>query len=303
MAIQSSLSGLTPGTTYYYRIVATNSQGTVQGEIRSFTTQAGPPSATTGSATATGSSATINGTANPNHGSTSTKFEWGKTSSLGSATGSQSIGNGTSNVAVSSEPDRPQADDDLLLPRGRAELGGTANGSIKTFTTTADLPACVTAGAGSITTTGAKIAGTVDPGGAATNATFNYGKTSSFGSTTAAKSVGSGTDPVSTDATLTGLTPNTTYYFRVAGSNSKGTCTGSSGSFKTLPIAPTATTGSASSITKSTAVLGGSSNANGAATTGYFEYGKTTSFGSKTGNVSFGSGTSVASATASISGL
>lgn len=44
--ITAALSGLVAGTTYYYRVNATNSLGTSQGNIRSFTTSSPPPTIT-----------------------------------------------------------------------------------------------------------------------------------------------------------------------------------------------------------------------------------------------------------------
>src|SRR5690606_5487970 len=101
VALSTSLTGLQPGTTYYYRVVAENSQGTSYGEIKSFKTQSGPPSASTGSASPQGTTATVNGTANPNGSSTSVKFEYGKTTSLGSSSGTQSAGSGSSSGSFS----------------------------------------------------------------------------------------------------------------------------------------------------------------------------------------------------------
>jgi hypothetical protein len=57
-------------------------------------------------------------------------------------------------------------------------------------------PAVSTGAADSITTSGATVTGTVDPGGAATTYQVEYGTSSSYGLTTAAADAGSGTDPV-----------------------------------------------------------------------------------------------------------
>ena len=43
MPVTAALSGLTPGTTYYVRVVATSAVGTTPGVILSFTTPAPPP--------------------------------------------------------------------------------------------------------------------------------------------------------------------------------------------------------------------------------------------------------------------
>lgn len=66
---------------------------------------------------------------------------------------------------------------------------------------------------------------------------------------------------------------------------------------------PTATTGNASSITATTATLSGTLNPNGLSTAYYFEYGTTTSYGSKTPAADGGSGTTIKTVTANISGL
>ncbi|MBF0205097.1 MAG: C10 family peptidase, partial [Desulfamplus sp.] len=68
----------------------------------------------------------------------------------------------------------------------------------------------------------------------------------------------------------------------------------------TPDIAPTAETGNASSITTNSAILNGTINPNGVATTFYFEYGKSTSYGSKTTLQNAGSGTSSLPVTAEL---
>jgi hypothetical protein len=67
--------------------------------------------------------------------------------------------------------------------------------------------------------------------------------------------------------------------------------------------APTATTGSATAITYATAILYASVNAGGESTTYGFEYGKTTSYGTKTSMQPAGNGTITVTVSQSISGL
>jgi len=74
----------------------------------------------------------------------------------------------------------------------------------------------------SLTSTTATVVAHINPDGLATTANFAYGLTASLGSGTANQNLGSGTSQVTMNGTITGLTPNTTYYFRAQGSNSAG---------------------------------------------------------------------------------
>ncbi|MFL6030372.1 MAG: hypothetical protein ACJ74D_10110, partial [Gaiellaceae bacterium] len=67
--------------------------------------------------------------------------------------------------------------------------------------------------------------------------------------------------------------------------------------------APTAITGPVSAVGPTTATVAGTVNPNGAATTWYFEYGTSTSYGSKTATRSAGSGTAAQKVSTSISSL
>ena len=103
----------------------------------------------------------------------------------------------------------------------------------------------------------------------------------------------------------TGLTNGTTYYYRVcATDNAQNTSSGAIANAKpTVPPLPTVTTGSATNIFSTSAVLHGTVNPNGLGTTTYFQYGTTTSYGTNTASQSMGSGTSTVEFTQAISGL
>jgi hypothetical protein len=107
VAIREDLVALTPGTTYHYRVIATNASGTTVGADRTFTTtgSAPPPppapSATTGTVTASEGSATGSGSVNPNGVATSYYFEFGTTANYGLQTPPQGAGSGSSAVSVS----------------------------------------------------------------------------------------------------------------------------------------------------------------------------------------------------------
>ena len=146
------------------------------------------------------------------------------------------------------------------------------------------------------------MTGTVNPGGQATTWYVEYGTSTSYGSKTANVSAGAGTANTAVSASLTGLAPGTTYHYRVVATNSCGTSRGADGIF-TTSAAPVAVTGSATSVTVSSATLNGTVDPNGRATTWYFEYGTSTSYGSKTAERNAGSGGNAVGVSAPVSGL
>jgi hypothetical protein len=105
----------------------------------------------------------------------------------------------------------------------------------RSFTTVVALPTVTTSSASSVSTTSATVSGSVNPNGASTTAYFEWGTSSTLSTSTAtaSQSIGSGTSAVSVTANLTGLSANTTYYYRVVGQNSGGTVRGSIVSFTT----------------------------------------------------------------------
>ncbi len=85
----------------------------------------------------------------------------------------------------------------------------------------------VTNAATGVTSTGATLNGSVNANGNSTVATFDWGLTTSYGSSAAATPspvTGSSATPII--ANLSGLTPNTTYHFRAKGVNGGGTSNG-----------------------------------------------------------------------------
>ena len=168
-------------------------------------------------------------------------------------------------------------------------------------------PSVTTNSATNITQTSATLNATVNPNGDSTYAYFQWGLTTSYGNTTTAEYIGSGTSNVSYSKSISGLSPNTTYHFRVvAYDTSYVNIYGSDMTFTTPQgpcTPPSATTNSATNITYNSATLNATVNPNGLATTVWFQYGTTTSYGSETTHESIGSGTSNVSYSKGISGL
>ncbi len=173
----------------------------------------------------------------------------------------------------------------------------------------AGAPTVATGAASALTNTTATIAGTVNPQGSATSYSFQYGLTTNYGQNTATQSAGDGTAAINVNANLTGLNQGSTYHFRVIATNPSGTVVGADQTLATTgtpppPSAvPTATTGSATVATGTTATLNGSVNPNGVASSYYFEYGPTANYGSQTAPQSAGAGTSPVGVSGNLSGL
>ncbi len=100
-AVAVAVSKLTPGVTYHFRLVASNSVGTTRGADVTFQTT-GAPSVATGPvavATLSLSSARVNGTVNPRGLPTTWWFEYGRTPGYGFRTVQTSM-NGSADVRV-----------------------------------------------------------------------------------------------------------------------------------------------------------------------------------------------------------
>lgn len=162
-----------------------------------------------------------------------------------------------------------------------------------------------TAAATNVTATSATLNGTVYPEGYATTYYFAYGlSSSSLTAITTSNTAGASYSSVAAAATVTGLSPNTTYYFELVAYNSYyGTSFGGVLSFFTASGAPTVSTTAATSVTATGATLNGTVNPNGSTTNYYFEYGTTTGYGADTTATSAGSGTAAIAVSAVLTGL
>ena len=112
-------------------------------------------------------------------------------------------------------------------------------------------PAVLATSPASVSTSGAGVTGSVDPGGLATTAYFEYGLDPkytgggpvTYPQSTPAQSVGSDFSTHAVSASLTGLVPNALYHIRLVATNTAGTTLGQDVTFSTqaapAPAPPT----------------------------------------------------------------
>lgn len=94
-------------------------------------------------------------------------------------------------------------------------------------------PIASTGNAIAIGPTQATLNGTVDPQSEDTNYHVEYGTTTAYGNSTPNRITGAGTVSQFVSEPVTGLTPGTTYHFRVVASNPSGTSNGADQTFVT----------------------------------------------------------------------
>ena len=217
--VSASVTGLTAGVTYYYRLQAKNTDGrSNSGVIKSFTPLAGP-SVTTVATTPVVNNATLKGTINPNGSPVaSLYFEYGQESDLSDATNAPGLGRVTGSSVVAVEYDLEALAPGTYYYRLYAlnEIG-ESRGTIESFT--------ITVGAPDAPTVEADIQGTF--------ADLNWTEPDDNGAAIQDYVVEYSTDgvnytraefEVSTDRSLrvTSLPGSSSYFFRVAAENEVG---------------------------------------------------------------------------------
>ncbi|HEY4349056.1 MAG TPA: hypothetical protein VGM80_15890, partial [Gaiellaceae bacterium] len=251
VAFNYTFTDLAPATTYQYRVVGTSTAGTTLGANSTFTTTGAPPAGgpaltvnPASSVTSTG--ATLSGSVNANGQTTTYYFEYGKTTSYGTKTTALGAGNGTVPVEVSAAISGLTAGQAYHFRLTATSSAGTSHSADATFTAAggapATAPSVTTKAASSVTSTSARLNGTVTPRGQVTTFYFEYGTSTGYGTKTPITNAGSGTSAANVSATINGLAPGV-YHFRLVASSSGGTTLGSDLTFGST--APAVQTGSA----------------------------------------------------------
>jgi hypothetical protein len=234
LPITANITALSASTTYHFRIVATSGGGTSFGSDRTLTTLSAPPVVATNPATNVASvSATLNGSVNPRGATTTVYFQWGTTTSYGHTTATQTK-TGNTSLPITANISGLSASHLYHFRIVATNGGGTTFGPDRTFTTLSATgpPVVTTNPATNVTTSSARLNGSLDPHGLTTTVYFKWGTTTSYGHTTPVQTQ-TGNTYRNITATISGLTSHHTYHFRIVATNSAGTRMGSNLTFQT----------------------------------------------------------------------
>ncbi len=139
------LTGLSPGTTYFYCAIALNNIGFGFGPLVTFTTPSPPTTTTLAATNVTNTSSQLNGSANPNAALTAGWFRYSTTDPVtcddtfgtrAPSSGGASLGSGTSAQAYSQSITELSAGTIYYYCAIATNLEGTTFGAVLSFTTT-----------------------------------------------------------------------------------------------------------------------------------------------------------------------
>ena len=175
-----------------------------------------PTVITGGAQSITGSTAVLHGRVNPNGSGTDYSFEYGTTTSYGTATTSLSAGDGIRGVDVARGIAGLTPGTVYHYRIDALNRSGSASGADRTFKTAGPPPpGAVTGPAVDVRKTVATPTGSVNPNGALTTWSIQYGLTTSYGFSTFPQTLSAVTSPLGVSTQLVGLAPATLFHYRI----------------------------------------------------------------------------------------
>jgi hypothetical protein len=234
--VSATIEGLQPGTIYHYRLVAVNSHGPGRSLDGTFRTPAGVEDLAAMGVSQF--SATLEATLDPGLIPASYHFEYGTTTAYGSIAPIPDLyavpGYAENKISQVIAGLRPGTTYHYALVA--ADVAGIVSGPDETFTTpSVPAPAVSTGGAVGVSRSTAGLTGTIDPMGWDTIYHFEYGTSTTYGSSWPTVDVDmgalTGSQPVL--ITLENLQPGTTYHYRLVATNPGGTSYGADQTFTT----------------------------------------------------------------------
>jgi hypothetical protein len=168
---------------------------------------------------------------------------------------------------------------------GEVFVPDAQHAAVTVFGPAATAPDVLTGAASTSGSTQATLEGTINPSSTTLPASyqFQYGTSTAYGEVAPAApaTVGTGTTPQPETVTISGLQANTTYHYRIVGSNVNGPVEGEDATF-TTPGPPQVAAEAASRVTASEATLSATVDPNAVDTHYYFQFGLDQSYASGT---------------------
>ena len=233
VAVSSNIAGLIAGTTYHFRLVAINNDGTTYGN--DFTFLPGAASITTNSISSITTSSASSGGNVINDGGLSVTVRgvcWNTSSNPTTANSKTTDGGG---IGTFTSSILGLAANTTYYVRAYAtNSAGTFYGNELSFTTLSNLPTLTTTAISSISLNSASSGGNITNQGISAVTARGVCWSTSINPTTANSITTNGSGLGAFSSSITGLTSNTTYHVRAYASNSLGTSYGNDIAFTTL---------------------------------------------------------------------
>ena len=311
--VSAEISGLEPGATYHYQLVAENGNGLQLGADQTFTT---PPAV---EGVATGEATEISRTTALLHGSFVGRgedvhyyFEYGTSLSYGQ-TAPAPPGNDAGSVSGPQEVGAVplaglQGGTKYHYRLAATNVYGKTVGEDLTFDTPPAVVALNTGPVSGVTNTSAELHGSLEADSYEAHYYFEWGSTTSYGNVTPvppgiAVAPGSGNVDLP-PVTISGLAEGLRYHYRIVATNQAGITYGADASFRSAE-APLVSNLNTRNVQATSAELSGDINPRWGQASYFFEWGETAAYGNKVpvtpGNA--GAGDSPVSVNATIEGL
>jgi hypothetical protein len=212
VAVTAQLKGLSRGAAYSYRLAASNASGTAHGAEETFQTDGAPTLETTQVSQRGQHSVRISTSINPHALDTHYHIEYGTGNGYGSSTPSVDLG--MRSASDETEITGLTLDSTYHFRVVATNSEGSVESADQTFTTES-VASISEIAIGEIKTTSAKLSAEVDDYKAPVTYHFEYGTTTGYGSVTPSTALAGSENWLSVEATLTGLSQNTTYHLRL----------------------------------------------------------------------------------------
>lgn len=234
--VTGEVSGLTPFTTYRYRLVVVgSSEMPSEGELKAVTPTQGhaPVIDATSFSGVTPTTVDLEAKLNPELAATIYHFQYGTDTTYGEQTlTSESIGEDSTEHSVETELSGLIPGTTYHFRVIAVNLNGATMGPDETFNTP-DAPSIAEPAASNVTQTSATLSAAIRAGFRPTSYSFEYGTGRNYGSTSSG-TIEPDNSAHMASSSLSGLRPGTTYHFRVTATNAIGSTSSADQLFTTI---------------------------------------------------------------------